>query len=105
MARKSKKDKDRLVQQLTDNLNSLAVSKFLQECKTSIKVDSDDYKFFYYVNNIMVQQLDKILNHEISKQELNDRLNVIGGLANLIAVHVQGKDKSMFQFKIGDKDD
>lgn len=105
MSRKSKKDKDELVQQLTDHLNNLAVSKFLKECKTSIKVDSDDYKFFYYVNNIIIQQLDRILNHKISKQELNDRLETIGVFANLIAMHVQGKDKSMFQFGIGDKDE
>lgn len=105
MTRKNKKDKDKIVQQLTDHLNNLAVSKFLKECKTEIKVNSDDYKFFNYVNNTIIRQLDRILNHKISKQELNDRLETIGVFANLIAMHVQGKDKSEFQFGTGDKDD
>ena len=69
------------------------------------KVNSDDYKFFNYVNNTIIQQLYRILNYKVSKQELHDRLETIGVFANLIAMHVQGKDKSEFQFGTGDKDD
>ena len=72
------------------------ITKSFFESKTEIKEDSIDYKFFFYALNGMNSDLSELLNDKTLSKKQYKHICDIAAIANLMAAHVMGEDKTSF---------
>ena len=102
-------DDNDIINQATRHLMEINYFKVIEEdilnTKTSIKEDSEDYRFFISSSNQCVNAINILLNTVKLSKKAKDIVRDLGGMINIMAAHVQGDDKMQFAVFSEDEDE
>lgn len=103
-------DDNDIINQATRHLMEINYFKVIEEdilnTKTSIKEDSEDYRFFISALNQCVNDINTLLNVVKLSDKAKAIVRNLGGMINIMAAHIQGDDKMQFAvFKEEDGND
>lgn len=74
------------------------IEEILKNTKSEIKEDSDDYKFFYCALNGCMNMINTLITKVKVSEESKEFIIEIGKLVALMIAHVQGVDKTDYNF-------
>ena len=74
------------------------IEETLKNTKSEIKEDSDDYKFFYCALNACMNMINTLITKVRVSEESKEFIIEIGKLIALMIAHIQGIDKTDYNF-------